>query len=317
MTTTPTRLRALGATAAAIALLALTACAGSGSPAETAAAPVNLKAAGTSGVLANVLVSDDVGSAPQVTVGELNGLGDEVEYATTVEGDGAAITPDDVLLIDLVVIDGQTKQEQTPYATLGQPITLSSPDTIPFFVDVFDGVPSGSRVVAVVPGAVLEPGSTSPVAPVVMVADVRTTPTVAWGTPAEPTQQLVQVSEGADGAPTVTIAEGAQAPTDLVLDTIRTGDGAVVADGDSVVVQYTGLLFTDGTVFDTSWDRGLPSQFATGNVVDGFRQALVGQTEGSRVIAIVPPSLGYGEQEQTGIPAGSTLVFVVDVLAIA
>lgn len=318
ITTRPRRrTRVLGALAATVALLGLAACAGADAPAPTETAGTgNLKAAGDSGVLANVVVSDNVGAAPSVTIGDLSGLGDELQHTTFVEGDGAPITPEDVLLVDLAVYDGQSKQEQSPYATLGQPFTTAKSE-IPFFAELFEGVPAGSRVVAVVPGAVLSPGSSAPVPPAVIVADVTTSPSVAWGTPAEPTQDLVQVTAGDDGRPQVTVTPGATPPAELVVDPVLVGDGPVVAEGDSVVLQYQGVLFADGTTFDSSWDRGMPSQFATGDVVPGFGQALVGQPVGSRVVAIIPPDLAYGDAEQGGIPAGSTLVFVIDVLAVA
>ncbi|MCD2169325.1 FKBP-type peptidyl-prolyl cis-trans isomerase [Microbacterium sp. JC 701] len=81
-------------------------------------------------------------------------------------------------------------------------------------------------------------------------------------------------------------------------------------------MQYTGALYDGGTVFDSSWQRGEPAQFVTNQVVDGFRQALEGQTVGSQVVVVIPPASGYGDQAQGEIPANSTLVFVVDILGV-
>ena len=50
-------------------------------------------------------------------------------------------------------------------------------------------------------------------------------------------------------------------------------------------------------------------------VIDGWNQGLVGQTVGSQILLVVPPSLGYGTTAQGSIPANSTLVFVIDILA--
>ncbi len=90
----------------------------------------------------------------------------------------------------------------------------------------------------------------------------------------------------------------------------------MVNPGDTVIVQYTGVLYDGGTVFDSSWDKGAPTQFATTAVVPGFKKALEGQTVGSQVLAVIPPADGYGDQAQGSIPAGATLVFVVDILGV-
>lgn len=98
---------------------------------------------------------------------------------------------------------------------------------------------------------------------------------------------------------------------------LKQGDGAEVADGDTVTVQYQGVNWRTGKVFDQSWTRGAPSQFATNQVIKGFTKALVGQKVGSQVIAVIPPDMGYGAagSESAGIKGTDTLVFVVDILA--
>ena len=95
----------------------------------------------------------------------------------------------------------------------------------------------------------------------------------------------------------------------------------VVKKGDTVLVQYTGVVWKPGdpsnnTVFDSSWAKGTPSTFAlkTGSVIPGFLTALTGQRVGSQVLAVIPPKQAYGSQGNTSVPAGATLVFVVDIL---
>ena len=84
--------------------------------------------------------------------------------------------------------------------------------------------------------------------------------------------------------------------------------------GDTVRIHYTGTL-KDGSVFDSSWEAGTPASFQTTGVVDGFRQALEGQTVGSQVVVVIPPAAGYGEEGSSDNElAGETLVFVVDIL---
>lgn len=101
----------------------------------------------------------------------------------------------------------------------------------------------------------------------------------------------------------------------LVSQTLIKGKGAKVGEHQTVSANYTGWLASDGKQFDSSWDRGQASDFSLDQVVKGWQQGLAGQTIGSQVLVIVPPDLGYGDQEKSGIPANSTLIFVVDILA--
>ena len=148
--------------------------------------------------------------------------------------------------------------------------------------------------------------------------------------PAEPAlDQLLGVAEetpegfptveyAETGEPSVTIPEG-DVPLEFALATVLTGDGAVVGGGDVVVVHYHGVNWNTGEVFDSSWSRGEPSSFPTGGVIPGFRDGLVDQTVGSRVIIVIPPELGYGPSGGTGdgsIGAEDTIVFVVDILGV-
>lgn len=125
------------------------------------------------------------------------------------------------------------------------------------------------------------------------------------------------VELGEDGAPTITVP-AAEPPADLQIATLIQGDGAEVADGDTVTVHYTGIVWATGEVFDSSWERGEPVPFPTDGVIPGFSKALVGQTVGSQVIAVIPPAEGYGENVPEGATFGptDTLVFVADILAV-
>ena len=101
----------------------------------------------------------------------------------------------------------------------------------------------------------------------------------------------------------------------LVSQTLIKGKGAKVGEHQTISANYTGWLASDGKQFDSSWDRGQAADFSLDQVVKGWQQGLAGQTVGSQVLVIVPPDLGYGDQEKSGIPANSTLIFVVDILA--
>ncbi len=125
---------------------------------------------------------------------------------------------------------------------------------------------------------------------------------------------LPSVVRAPDGRPGV-IIPGVDAPTELVTQVLIKGAGEPVSNEAGFYAHYTGLTWAEREVFATSWDDA-PVPFSLDNLVDGVRVALEGQTVGSQVLVVVPPELGYGDQDQRDIPAGSTLVFVFDILGI-
>jgi peptidylprolyl isomerase len=101
--------------------------------------------------------------------------------------------------------------------------------------------------------------------------------------------------------------------TELKVNTIIEGAGAVIQSGQNLSVNYVGVSYKTGEEFDASWKTGKPFSFAfgTGAVIKGWDQGLVGVKVGSRVQLDIPADLAYGD---TGSPSGP-LRFVVDVLS--
>ncbi|MHB9862917.1 FKBP-type peptidyl-prolyl cis-trans isomerase [Streptomyces sp. YIM S03343] len=129
--------------------------------------------------------------------------------------------------------------------------------------------------------------------------------------------KLPKVGTNTDGtAPSIDIPKTG-APKDLVATYIIEGDGPVVKETSTVLVQYKGVLWDGGTVFDSSYARGALTSFSLDRVVKGWAKGLAGKKVGSRVLIVVPPSLGYGNNppSNSGIKKDSTMVFSVDVLA--
>jgi FKBP-type peptidyl-prolyl cis-trans isomerase len=97
----------------------------------------------------------------------------------------------------------------------------------------------------------------------------------------------------------------------------KQGDGAQKpVHGQAVTVHYTGTLM-DGRVFDSSVQRGQPTTFKIGEVIEGWNEALVDMSVGEKRTLIIPPELGYGTMGYPGvIPPNSTLIFEVELLGI-
>ncbi|RUR01149.1 FKBP-type peptidyl-prolyl cis-trans isomerase [Labedella endophytica] len=309
--------------------LLLAGCAGSPAPGETTSAPTAEAATcadTTSGdAVDSVVVSDDLGTAPTVEIPTPVSV-DTTERRAIVEGDGDETQPGDTVGVELTVYGGATGEQfsQTAYGEgTAQQITVDDTQYIAGLVRTIECATVGSRIVSVVAAGDAfgdqgsEGGEVAPGDSIVIVADiVSILPTRATGTPVDPTEGFPGVELDDTGAPTITIPD-ADAPTELQLATLLQGDGDTVAEGDNVTVQYKGVIWRTGEVFDESWANGAPASFNTEQVVDGFKQALVGQQVGSQVIVIIPPALGYGEagNSQAGIEGTDTLVFVVDILA--
>ncbi len=104
----------------------------------------------------------------------------------------------------------------------------------------------------------------------------------------------------------------------LIIDDIKTGDGAEATDGLTVSVHYTGWL-TDGTKFDSSKDRGTPFSFrlGAGQVIAGWDQGVQGMKIGGIRKLTIPSEMGYGARAVGGIiPANAVLVFEVELLGL-
>lgn len=320
------RIRYLLAPAAALTLL-LTGCAGGEAPAgegPTATAPAEACVDSPSGAASEaVSVTGDVGAAPDVSFESPLTL-DKTERTVAIAGDGDVTQHGDMIGIEVSLYNAATgKQVQkSSYAGAPMQVTVSDQALIPALVRAIECVPAGSRVVSVSPASDAwgdtgsQDGAVGPGEAVVIVADVMAiTPNAATGESVTPDASLPAVALDKSGAPTVTIPKG-DAPAEYQLGALKQGDGTEVKDGDTVTVQYQGVNWRTGEVFDQSWGKA-PAQFATDKVIKGFTQALVGQKVGSQVIAVIPPELGYGEagSESAGIKGTDTLVFVVDILA--
>jgi FKBP-type peptidyl-prolyl cis-trans isomerase FklB len=101
----------------------------------------------------------------------------------------------------------------------------------------------------------------------------------------------------------------------LQYEVVVAGTGPRPTPSDSVTCHYAGTLI-DGTEVDNSYKRGEPVTFAVGGVIKGWTEALQLMNVGSKYKLYIPQELAYGTHETGSIPAGSVLLFEIELLAI-
>lgn len=117
------------------------------------------------------------------------------------------------------------------------------------------------------------------------------------------------LTENAKKEGVVTTASGLQ------YEVIKKGNGPLPKETDKVKVHYHGTL-VDGTVFDSSVDRGQPAEFGVTQVIKGWVEGLQLMPVGSKFKFYIPQELAYGSQSQGQIKPFSTLIFEVELLEI-
>lgn len=105
-------------------------------------------------------------------------------------------------------------------------------------------------------------------------------------------------------------------PSGLLYKEVKAGEGKTPGAGDSVVVNYRGSLI-DGTVFDSSYERGKPATFQVKKVIKGWKEALQLMKEGAKWELFIPPELAYGKRGRPKtIAPNSALVFEVELISV-
>lgn len=118
--------------------------------------------------------------------------------------------------------------------------------------------------------------------------------------------------------PLITVPAGAKAPGKLVRRIVIRGSGPPILAGQTVTVQDAGVVWRTGHVFDSTWQRGFPESLmlGSGQVIPGWEQGLGGLPVGSRVLLIIPPSMGYGiSGHAPDVKPTDTVVFVIDIVS--
>jgi FKBP-type peptidyl-prolyl cis-trans isomerase FkpA len=114
----------------------------------------------------------------------------------------------------------------------------------------------------------------------------------------------------------LTNPKAVKTPSGLIYHEIIAGIGKQASSVSTVVVHYHGTL-PDGTVFDSSVNRGEPIKFPLSNVIKGWQEGVAMMRTGGKATLIVPPELGYGDHGSPPvIPPGATLQFEVELIEV-
>ena len=307
-------------------LLAAVAIAGCGS-----SSPSSSASASASDTYKSVTVTGTFNKSPKVTIPKETGSG-TLYTKTVIQGSGAKLTSSAGMIGNYVAYDwsGKTSKLLGSSYTQGAP-SLFVGSLLPGLETALVGQKLGSRVLAVIPpkDAFGSTGNSSEGIgasdTLVFVVDMDST-FATGGVPgtqasnaggALPT--VTPPAANSTAGPTIKVATSTTPPKKLQVKTLIKGQGAVVKKGQDLAVQYTGVIWRTGKVFDSSWSRNTPltTVIGEGQVIPGWDTGLVGQTVGSRVLLVIPPADGYGSAgaAQAGIKGTDTLVFVVDILA--
>jgi peptidylprolyl isomerase len=281
-------------------LLSLAACSGSPASADCSAAT----APGDSSEV--ITATGDFGSDPHASF-PFPLVTDSTERSVLIEGEGAPAPADGSVLITFSTYDpttGAAGQQGQTFVSLSGVYPTE-------FTDAFVCSTPGTRLAIVVPPDVAANTFNSPNS-VVMVADVnKTFPGRATGVNQPVESGFPGVVLDSTGRPGITIGAGV-APTEAKSELLKKGDGAVVGEGDIVIVNATGVSYASPkAVANTSWGKG-PQIWTMSDSVQpsqsswqpaGITPFLVGQTVGSQVLVLLPDASG-----------GSATAYVVDIL---
>jgi peptidylprolyl isomerase len=325
---------------ALIATLGLTGLAACGSASNGSTASSTTAAGGTaaaapaadSGGLKGVTVTGavDLKTAPKVSLGTTPISTKVVDRRVLTPGTGPAATTADTVQLRAQIFNGTSGKlldDGYGQGRAAEGYRLGRTDLIKGFTEGLVGATKGARIAFTIPpdkgfGSAgnqnLGISGTDTIVVVADIADVHAPLTQVDGTQTASPAGLptVTFTNGPTKAPTVTVPKSA-APTTTQQATLVQGTGATVQKGQTITAQYHGVLWKDGSVFDSSWKRGSAADFpiGVGQVIPGWDKTLVGKKVGSRVLLVIPPADGYGKAGSPPKIAGTdTLVFVVDIL---
>jgi FKBP-type peptidyl-prolyl cis-trans isomerase len=306
---------------AAIALLAsLTACASG--PGTNGCAPAVSSGDASSAVTA----TGTFGKAPKVNF-PTPLYTKTSEKSQLIAGKGAPIQDGQPVGLDVTILNGVNGQvlQTTSYTAGSFSLVTAGKSTIPAVTEALRCATVGSRIAIVGSPQDSHGGQADATNGIgkndsfVYVVDVKSAYLAkANGADQIPQNGMPPVVTAADGTPGISIPSST-APKTLQTTVLKQGSGAKVKSGNYVIVQYTGVSWSDKSVFDSTWQGHQASVVQTGSqsLSTGLSKALDGQRVGSQVLVVAPPKDAAVADGTGKAPTGATVVYVVDILGIA
>lgn len=265
-----------------------------------------------------ITVSGAAGAAPEVKIPTPFAV-DQTRTRTLTPGSGPEASATSIVEVNYVGVNARTGQTFDSSFERGQPTMFSLEQVVPGFTKGLTGRKPGERVLIAMPGvdgydssggnqqAGIEVGDT-----LVFVVDVIAVS--LSGPQGQTTGASVPVTVGDDaGKPTVTVPAGTTPPAQLVATPLIKGVQRGVGPQDFVLVHYRAWSWKTGKLIEDKFDA--PDSGAIAETIPAWRNGIVGQPIGSRVLLVAPPSEAYPNGSQNPpVEAGDTVVYVVDIL---
>jgi peptidylprolyl isomerase len=311
--------------AAVCALLTALVVAGCGGPGAGPSSPTSTAPPGT---IDDVTVSS--GATPTLTLTKKPVAAAKTTVKVVKPGTGKTIQAGQDVTVAMLVVDGRSgDQIDSSFGKDALTFVADPHMTMPGLVTALTGQSIGSRILAAIPPAdgFGSAGNTQfgvePTDTLLLLIDIqsaRTPLSAPKGTAVPPKAGLPTVTVDSKEHATITIPK-TDPPTSLVAQPLIKGDGTATISGQTLSVQYTGVVWRTGKEFDSTLksNAGHPYQFqlGAGTVITGWEKSLIGQAVGSRLLLVIPPADGYPDGASANgvtIEKTDTLVFVVDLL---
>jgi peptidylprolyl isomerase len=276
-------------------------------------------------------VSGGFGAQPQVKVSSAV-KADKPQTQVISKGDGNPVVANKKAMFNIYLAKGSDGKKLYSSVDQGTPsqVAMNEKEFFKVIIDSLVGKPQGSRVAiaatvkdvwgsAGAPQLKLKPTDT-----VLFVIDVLSVEPKAVldapeGNKVDAPANAPKVEESGGKVTGIDFSKAPKkAPAKLQVIPLVEGDGPAAKAGRLVTFNYYGAVWGSKKPFDSSFSRGAPVPFGVGvkGLIPAWDKVIPGLKQGSRVLIIAPPGDAYGAQAQSGIPANSTLTFVVDVLGV-
>ena len=276
-------------------------------------------------------VSGEFGAEPKVTVKPAVKT-DKPETQVLSKGDGNPVVANKKAMFNIYLAkgsDGSKLYSSTDQGTPSQ-VNMTEKEFFKVIIDSLVGKPQGSRVAiaatvkdvwgsAGAPQLKLKPSDTVLFVIDVLSVEPKDVLSGPKGTKVAAPANAPKVQESGGKVTGIDFSQAPKkAPSKLQVIPLVKGDGPAAKAGRLVTFNYYGAVWGSKKPFDSSFSRGAPVPFGVGvkGLIPAWDKVIPGLKQGSRVLIIAPPGDAYGAQAQSGIPANSTLTFVVDVLGV-